>query len=76
MGATNGSDYIGVEMAPLVFPIGSMNSDQQCLTISILDDDDALEGEESLVVLISATDEDVEVLTRATFLTISDNEGV
>ena len=62
------------EMA-IIFPAGSMNGDQDCLTIPILDDD-ALEGDHSFSVSLNPPAPPVTLTTPSSSpVTITDNEG-
>ena len=53
--ATAGSDYVSVSME-LTFLTGSSDGAMQCLSVSITDDDDTLEGNETFTVLLTTTD--------------------
>ena len=72
----NGSDYTGITMAPVYFPAGSMDTTEQCLNISILDNSDALEGDRVFIVILTDSDDDVMLNNAMTSITIADNEGM
>ena len=50
--ATAGSDYTAVSM-DVVFPPGSTNGFMQCISVSVLDDDDALPAPETFTVTLT-----------------------
>jgi len=59
----------------VIFTAGSMNGDQDCLTISILDDD-ALEGDHSFSVSLNPPAPPVTLTTPSSSpVTITDNDG-
>ena len=72
----NGSDYTGITMSPLTFSAGSSDDDMQCVNVSIIDDNDALEGDETFTVTLATRDSDVMIGNNQTVITISDNEGI
>ncbi len=73
--AVDGSDYTSISMSPLTFYAGSTDGAQQCLNIGILDDDDAVEGEETFAVILATSDSDVMIDINVTVVAITDNEG-
>ena len=72
----DGSDYSGFNMI-LTFPVGSLDNDTQCLNVSIIDDDTALEGDETFTVTLTLLTTGLGVTTGNTMttITITDNEG-
>ena len=58
----------------LTFPTGSSHGAMQCLNLSITDDGDALEGDETLTVVLTTTDTVTLGGVMAT-ITITDSNG-
>ncbi len=71
--ATAGSDYVSVSME-LTFPTGSSDGATQCLSVSITDDGDALEGDETITVTLATTDT-VSLGGDIVIITITDSNG-
>ena len=57
-----------------MFPVGSTNS-TECVDVSITDDDDAVEGDETFTVTLMESENDVMLGNSETTVTIMDNEG-
>ena len=73
--ASANNDYTSVDMG-LTFPMSSMNTDFQCLNITILDDALLEEAETFTVTLtLLTTGLGVMVDNDTTTVTITDNEG-
>ena len=71
--AVAGSDYEMTTMN-LTFPISSMDTDTECLNITIMEDT-LVEGEETFTVTLT-TGLGVTTGTDVTTVTIMDNEGI
>ncbi len=62
-------------MTALSFSAGITNGNEQCLNVSILDDNDALEGNQMFTVALMESDDGVMLDNNMTTITITDNEG-
>ncbi len=71
--ATSASDYVLASMN-LMFPSGSGDGAMQCLGVSIIDDSNAMEGEETFIVTLTTSDT-VILGNSTTTITITDNNG-
>ena len=72
-----GSDFTILDPTEMniMFTVGSMNGDQDCLTISIIDDD-ALEGDHSFSVSLNPPAPPVTLTSPSSSpVTITDNDG-
>ena len=63
-------------MAALTFSTGSTDSTTQCLNVTIEDDGDAVEGDETFTVTLMDSDDGVMLGNSETNVTILDNEGI
>ena len=61
---------------PLMFPAGSTNSTMECVNVSITEDGDAVEGDETFTVTLIESDIGVMIDNSETIVTIMDNEGM
>ena len=73
--ARDGSDYTGTTLN-LDIPVGSPNSFMKCVDVSITDDTDAVEGDETFTVTLTESADDVTLGNSVTTVTIMDNEGI
>lgn len=58
-----------------MFPSGSTDGVRRCLDITILDDADAVEGNQTFTVTLTTSDPDVLLSAVVTTITIRDNDG-
>ena len=71
--ATGGSDYTSVSSNE-VFPSGSTDTDTRCVNIT-LEDDEALERDETFTVTLTTSDPNVMLGQDVTTVTVVDNDG-
>ena len=58
----------------MIFATGSSDGDEECVNITILEDD-ALETSETFTVTLTTSDPDVMIDTNVTTVVILDNDG-
>ena len=68
-----GSDYNAIS-STLEFPVNSTSGDEQCINITIVDDND-VEGDEMFTVTLERIIGAVTLSQGTTVVTITDNEG-
>ena len=66
-------DYIGISVSQ-IFASGSTNGTTRCLDIFV-QDDEALEGNQTFIVAMATSDSNVVLDTDVTLITIIDNDG-
>lgn len=72
--AIGGYDFTGIPSTLEVFPPGSMDGEELCVGITLLDDG-ALEENQTFTVLLTTLDPDVMIEDDVATVTITDNDG-
>ena len=71
--AVSGYDYSSIQSVE-TFPSGAAHNDTRCVQITV-NDDDALEGDQTFSLILNTVDLVVMILTNTTIITIVDNNG-
>ncbi len=75
---SNGTGIVGIDYisasSNLIFTSGSTDNAIRCINIFVLEDD-ALEGNQTVIVMLTTPDSDVTLGTGMTSIIITDNDG-